>query len=104
MTFQVLQRFSSFNTYNNITLVFPRRASRTRVYFDCSSGDGSPYLVPLGSWARVPMPGPAQKACYKVCQCTARGLARCQPLPCVALDNCRLHDKVMTHGKRCLGP
>ncbi|KAI8439610.1 hypothetical protein MSG28_013336 [Choristoneura fumiferana] len=65
----------------------------------CPLGDGSPYLVPLGSWARVPMAGPAQ-ACFKVCQCSGRGLARCQPLPCVALDNCRLHDKVMTHGEK----
>ena len=62
-------------------------------------GDGSHYVVPIGSWVRVPMPCAAQRACVKVCRCGARGLARCQPLPTVALDNCRLHDKVVKHGE-----
>ncbi|XP_028164067.1 reversion-inducing cysteine-rich protein with Kazal motifs [Ostrinia furnacalis] len=66
----------------------------------CPLGDGSNYVVPLGAWVRVPRPGPAQKACYKVCRCTGRGLAACQPLPCVGLDNCRLYDKVFKHGDK----
>lgn len=66
----------------------------------CPLGDGSHYVVPIGSWVRVPMPCAAQRACVKVCRCGARGLARCQPLPTVALDNCRLHDKVVKHGDK----
>lgn len=64
-------------------------------------GDGSQYVVPLGAWVRVPMPCGAQRDCIKVCECGAAGLARCQPLPTVVLDICRLHDKVVKHGKRC---
>ncbi|KAL0871357.1 hypothetical protein ABMA27_005097 [Loxostege sticticalis] len=66
----------------------------------CPLGDGSTYVVPVGSWVRVARPSPAQKACFKVCRCTARGLAACQPLPCVGLDNCRLYDKVFKHGEK----
>lgn len=64
-----------------------------------SPGDGSPYVVPVGSWVRVPMPCAAQKVCIKICRCGNKGLSDCQPLPSVALDNCRLHDKVVKHGK-----
>ncbi|XP_041981780.1 reversion-inducing cysteine-rich protein with Kazal motifs [Aricia agestis] len=64
----------------------------------CPLGDGSNYVVPIGSWVRVPMPCASQRACVKVCACGARGLARCQPLPPVALDNCRLHDNIVKHG------
>ncbi|XP_047992881.1 reversion-inducing cysteine-rich protein with Kazal motifs isoform X1 [Leguminivora glycinivorella] len=66
----------------------------------CPLGDGSPIIVPIGSWARVPMTSPSGKACFKICHCTAKGLGHCQPLPCVALDNCRLHEKVITHGEK----
>ncbi|XP_063829319.1 reversion-inducing cysteine-rich protein with Kazal motifs [Ostrinia nubilalis] len=73
---------------------------RYQCFDGCPLGDGSNYVVPLGAWVRVPRPGPAQKACYKVCRCTGRGLAACQPLPCVGLDNCRLYDKVFKHGDK----
>ncbi|XP_038222339.1 reversion-inducing cysteine-rich protein with Kazal motifs isoform X2 [Zerene cesonia] len=66
----------------------------------CPLGDGSPYVVPIGSWVRVPMPCASQKVCIKICRCTNRGLTNCQPLPSVALDNCRLHDKIVKHGER----
>ncbi|XP_045518029.1 reversion-inducing cysteine-rich protein with Kazal motifs isoform X1 [Pieris brassicae] len=66
----------------------------------CPLGDGSPYVVPIGSWVRVPMPCAAQKVCIKVCRCSSRGLTNCQPLPSVALDNCRLHDKIVKHGEK----
>ncbi|XP_061379203.1 reversion-inducing cysteine-rich protein with Kazal motifs [Danaus plexippus] len=66
----------------------------------CPLGDGSPYVVPVGSWVRVPMPCAAQKVCIKICRCGNKGLSDCQPLPSVALDNCRLHDKVVKHGDK----
>ncbi|CAH2093095.1 unnamed protein product [Euphydryas editha] len=66
----------------------------------CPLGDGSTYVVPIGSWVRVPMPCASQKVCIKICRCGNRGLSHCQPLPNVALDNCRLHDKVVKHGEK----
>ncbi|XP_050348041.1 reversion-inducing cysteine-rich protein with Kazal motifs [Nymphalis io] len=66
----------------------------------CPLGDGSTYVVPIGSWVRVPMPCASQKVCIKICRCSNRGLSHCQPLPSVALDNCRLHDKVVKHGEK----
>ncbi|XP_049875810.1 reversion-inducing cysteine-rich protein with Kazal motifs isoform X2 [Pectinophora gossypiella] len=66
----------------------------------CPLGDGSTYVVPIGTRVRVPMSSPAQKACYKICQCTTKGLTNCQPLPCIAQENCRLHDKIVQHGEK----
>lgn len=75
----------------------------------CLLGDRTSARVPIGSHVRVPMlnSGSAdevggaasgtQKACFKVCRCTLNGLGHCQPLPCVSLDNCRLHDKIVPH-------
>ncbi|XP_053610536.1 reversion-inducing cysteine-rich protein with Kazal motifs [Plodia interpunctella] len=66
----------------------------------CRLGDRTDYVVPIGSYVRVPSPGPAQKDCYKICRCTNKGLGDCQPLPCVAMDDCRLHDKVVKQGEK----
>ncbi|XP_052743498.1 reversion-inducing cysteine-rich protein with Kazal motifs isoform X1 [Bicyclus anynana] len=66
----------------------------------CPLGDGSSYIVPIGSWVRVPMTCASQKVCIKICRCSNRGLSHCQPLPSVTLDNCRLHDKVVKHGEK----
>nr|XP_034834527.1 reversion-inducing cysteine-rich protein with Kazal motifs [Maniola hyperantus] len=66
----------------------------------CPLGDGSTYIVPIGSWVRVPMTCASQKVCIKICRCSNRGLSHCQPLPSVTLDNCRLHDKVVKHGEK----
>lgn len=56
-------------------------------------------MVPVDIWVRVPMTSPTQKACFKICKCSNKGLTNCQPLPCVTLENCRLHDKVVQNGK-----
>lgn len=56
-------------------------------------------MVPVDIWVRVPMTSPTQKACFKICKCNNKGLTSCQPLPCVTLENCRLHDKVVQNGK-----
>ncbi|KAL4711491.1 hypothetical protein ACJJTC_000507 [Scirpophaga incertulas] len=81
----------------------------------CQLGEGSGQTVPLGWWVRVPMPagggggggggsgmgaGSTRRACFKVCRCTRRGLSSCQPLPCLAFDNCQLHDRIVNHGDR----
>ncbi|XP_026321688.1 reversion-inducing cysteine-rich protein with Kazal motifs [Hyposmocoma kahamanoa] len=66
----------------------------------CPLGDGSPYMVPVDTWVRVPMTSPTQKACFKICKCSNKGLTSCQPLPCVTLENCRLHDKVVQNGEK----
>ncbi|XP_059048715.1 reversion-inducing cysteine-rich protein with Kazal motifs [Achroia grisella] len=75
----------------------------------CRLGDRTSTVVPIGSHVRVPMVGSgntgeegsgAQKACFKVCRCTTKGLRHCQPLPCLSLDNCRLHDKIVPHGDK----
>ncbi|RVE40788.1 hypothetical protein evm_014562, partial [Chilo suppressalis] len=66
----------------------------------CRIGEGSAYVVSMGSWVRVPMASGSRKACFKVCRCGPRGLANCQPLPCVELENCRLHDRIVPHGSR----
>ncbi|KAM3965806.1 reversion-inducing-cysteine-rich protein with kazal motifs [Aphomia sociella] len=77
----------------------------------CRLGDRTGSVVPIGSYVRVPMlgggsggmvgsGGVTQKACYKVCRCTSKGLRHCQPLPCLALDSCRLHDKIVPHGEK----
>lgn len=71
----------------------------SNVFLFVSIGDGSSYIVPIGSWVRVPMTCASQKVCMKICRCSNRGLSHCQPLPSVSLDNCRLHDKIVKHGK-----
>ncbi|XP_048478650.1 reversion-inducing cysteine-rich protein with Kazal motifs [Plutella xylostella] len=63
----------------------------------CPLGGDSPYIIPVGSWARLPMPSAGKKVCYKICRCGSRGLGRCQPLPCVDLDSCKLYDKIIPH-------
>lgn len=72
------------------------------ILFSWLSGDGSPYMVPVDIWVRVPMTSPTQKACFKICKCSNKGMTSCQPLPCVSLENCRLHDKVVQNGKYLL--
>ncbi|KOB77848.1 Serine protease inhibitor [Operophtera brumata] len=81
---------------------------------DCLQGDNckryhcvdgcrtnSPYVVPLGSWVRIPMSLPSQKSCYKICNCTKKGMSHCQPLPCVELEDCVLHDKMVCARRAC---
>ncbi|CAK1587115.1 unnamed protein product [Parnassius mnemosyne] len=68
----------------------------------CPLGDGSSYMVPTGSWVRVPIPCYGNDLCYKVCRCEGHTLAHCQQLPPIYPDstNCRLHDKVVNDGEK----
>ncbi|CAH2043986.1 unnamed protein product, partial [Iphiclides podalirius] len=68
----------------------------------CPLGEGSSYMVPSGSWVRVPVPCYGNDLCYKVCRCEGHNLAHCQQLPPIYPDstNCRLHDKVVKDGEK----
>lgn len=63
----------------------------------CPLGETSSYLVPIGSYARIPI-SMKHKGCFKVCRCTANGLEDCQPLPCMSYDSCKLGDRQIEHG------
>lgn len=64
----------------------------------CPLGETSMYLVPIGSYARIPMTL-KQKGCFKLCRCMANGrLDECQPLPCMSYDPCKLGDRQIDHG------
>lgn len=64
----------------------------------CPLGETSPFLVPVGSYARIPL-SLKQKGCFKVCRCMANGrLDDCQPLPCMSYDQCKLGDRQIEHG------
>lgn len=60
-----------------------------RCVVGCKAGEVSHYLVPEHSYARVPTFN-GQKGCAKVCLCTARGIDRCQQLPCAHAQACWL--------------
>ncbi|XP_075980156.1 reversion-inducing-cysteine-rich protein with kazal motifs isoform X1 [Anticarsia gemmatalis] len=66
----------------------------------CPLGDSATQMVPIGSWVRVPMSSSLQKACFKICRCSTKGLTDCQPLPCVELENCQLHDREVMQGEK----
>ncbi|XP_017768615.1 PREDICTED: reversion-inducing cysteine-rich protein with Kazal motifs [Nicrophorus vespilloides] len=53
----------------------------------CKLGEVSEYLVPEGTYVRIPLPN-NQNRCLKICKCTSNGIDECQPLPCVLLGSC----------------
>lgn len=64
----------------------------------CPLGETSTYLVPIGSYARIPM-ALKQKGCFKLCRCMPNGrLDECQPIPCMSYDPCKLGDRQIEHG------
>ncbi|KAI5750353.1 hypothetical protein M8J76_014987 [Diaphorina citri] len=64
----------------------------------CKLGEVSQYLVPAGSYVRIPLTN-GQKGCLKICQCSSHGvIEKCQPLPCFPLDSCVLGGKKIEHG------
>ncbi|KAJ9584724.1 hypothetical protein L9F63_020929, partial [Diploptera punctata] len=66
--------------------------------YRCKLGEASQYLVPQGSYVRIPL-GAGQKGCLKICQCSAQGVVdRCQPMPCYPLDSCWLGSRKIQHG------
>lgn len=64
----------------------------------CPLGETSMFLVPIGSYARIPI-SMKQKGCFKLCRCMPNGrLDECQPLPCMSYDSCKLGDRQIEHG------
>lgn len=64
----------------------------------CRLGEISSYLVPIGSYARIPV-ATKQRGCFKICQCSAIGrLDDCQHLPCMTYDSCKMGDRFIEHG------
>lgn len=64
----------------------------------CPLGETSLYLVPLGTYARVPVLF-KDKRCFKICRCAGSGrLENCQMLPCLSYEACKLSDRRIEHG------
>ncbi|XP_030025973.2 reversion-inducing cysteine-rich protein with Kazal motifs [Manduca sexta] len=66
----------------------------------CPLGESNSYIVPHGSWVRVPLVDSSQKLCFKICKCSNKALTKCQPLPCIPVENCNLHDTVILNGAK----
>ncbi|XP_021916359.1 reversion-inducing cysteine-rich protein with Kazal motifs isoform X1 [Zootermopsis nevadensis] len=63
----------------------------------CKLGEVSQYLVPQGSYVRIPLAA-GQKGCLKICQCSPQGVVeRCQLMPCYPLDSCWLGNRKIEH-------
>uniref|UniRef100_A0A1Y9H237 Reversion-inducing cysteine-rich protein with Kazal motifs n=1 Tax=Anopheles dirus TaxID=7168 RepID=A0A1Y9H237_9DIPT len=63
----------------------------------CPLGEASSYLVPVGTFVRIPV-SVTQKGCLKVCRCGESGrIEKCQPLPCISYDSCTLAGKRFPH-------
>lgn len=59
----------------------------------CRLGEASWFVVPVGSYVRIPIQT-EHKGCVKICQCTEnRLIEKCQPLPCVPIEDCWLGNK-----------
>ncbi|XP_050097347.1 reversion-inducing cysteine-rich protein with Kazal motifs [Anopheles aquasalis] len=63
----------------------------------CALGEASSYLVPAGTFVRIPV-SVNEKGCLKVCRCGATGrIEKCQPLPCMSYESCALAGKRFAH-------
>ncbi|XP_053683316.1 reversion-inducing cysteine-rich protein with Kazal motifs [Sabethes cyaneus] len=63
----------------------------------CPMGEASSYLVPAGTFVRIPVSATVN-GCLKVCRCGTSGrIEKCQPLPCISYDSCSLAGKRFQH-------
>ncbi|KFB46496.1 AGAP010646-PA-like protein [Anopheles sinensis] len=63
----------------------------------CPLGEASSYLVPVGTFVRIPV-SVTQKGCLKVCRCGESGrIEKCQPLPCISYNACSLAGRRFPH-------
>ncbi|XP_052861672.1 reversion-inducing cysteine-rich protein with Kazal motifs [Anopheles cruzii] len=63
----------------------------------CALGEASSYLVPVGTFVRIPV-SVGQTGCLKVCRCGAGGrIEKCQPLPCISYETCSLAGRRFAH-------
>lgn len=63
----------------------------------CKLGEVSEYMVPEGTYVRLPIPN-NPKGCLKICKCIEGRITQCQPLPCVVLSPCFRGDVQRLHG------
>nr|XP_018913097.1 PREDICTED: reversion-inducing cysteine-rich protein with Kazal motifs [Bemisia tabaci] len=64
----------------------------------CKLGEVSQYIVPEGSYVRIPAPS-GQKGYLKICRCMSDGsIGKCQPMPYFPLEACWLGVKQIDHG------
>ncbi|XP_030760700.1 reversion-inducing cysteine-rich protein with Kazal motifs isoform X2 [Sitophilus oryzae] len=63
----------------------------------CKLGEVSQYMVPDGSYVRIPIPH-NPKGCLKICKCNKNRIGECQPLPCIPLTSCLLGSTHQLHG------
>ncbi|KAF7265647.1 hypothetical protein GWI33_020949, partial [Rhynchophorus ferrugineus] len=63
----------------------------------CKLGEVSQYMVPDGSYVRIPIPN-NPKGCLKICKCNRNKIEECQPLPCIPLTSCLLGSTHQLHG------
>lgn len=65
----------------------------------CKLGEVSEYMVPDGTYVRIPVPNNKDpKGCLKICKCNKGKIEECQPLPCVSLTPCYLGSRHQLHG------
>ncbi|XP_049948355.1 reversion-inducing cysteine-rich protein with Kazal motifs [Schistocerca serialis cubense] len=63
----------------------------------CKLGEVSQYLVPEGTFVRIPVVH-ERKGCLKICRCSSRGsLESCRPLPCTEMESCWLGNRKIEH-------
>lgn len=60
----------------------------------CKVGEVSHFLLPEDSYARIPTFN-GQKGCVKICQCTKKGIEKCQQVPCSQIQSCWLAGKAI---------
>ncbi|KAJ8968089.1 hypothetical protein NQ317_005572, partial [Molorchus minor] len=63
----------------------------------CKLGEVSQYMVPDGTYVRIPIPN-NPKGCLKICKCKTGKIEDCQPLPCFSLVSCLLGLTQPPHG------
>nr|CAD7570965.1 unnamed protein product [Timema californicum] len=70
------------------------------VLIGCKLGEVSQYIVPEGSYVRIPAMTSGMKSCLKICQCSANGaIEHCQPMPCYPLNSCLIGNRKIGIGK-----
>ncbi|XP_050297871.1 reversion-inducing cysteine-rich protein with Kazal motifs [Anthonomus grandis grandis] len=63
----------------------------------CKLGEVSQYMVPDGTYVRIPIPN-NPKGSLKICKCNKHRIEECQPLLHVSLTSCLLGNQQQLHG------
>lgn len=66
----------------------------------CKLGEVSKYLVPDGTYVRIPTTTNNQKECLKICKCNKGKIEDCDPLPCLQNNGCLMQaSRGYQHGR-----